>query len=184
MAKPEILGTLPLTDKTVTPGPTDTSWVSGSGVQVDLSEPPPPWETRDPGFLASDARRFVTVPPNWGLRWINPRLLESEGWRDWQPVLASDPRVTIKVSTMVMPDGNVRRGGPTGDILCWMWQSWVASREQQMQRDTARLTDSAVSQQRELQEEFRRGKYGPHLHLDTVTHPTHTQLDGRTLERD
>lgn len=187
MAKPQILGTIPLDTPTVAaPAPTDTQWVSGSGAQVDLTEPPPPWEA--PGnseFLASDARRFVDVPDNWCLRWINPRLLESEGWRDWQPVKGSDPKVTVRVNTMLAPDNTVRRGGADrGDILCWMYQSWVASREKQFQAATDRLTASAPAKQRELQDDFRRGKYGPHLHLDAVTHPTHTMAEGKTLERD
>lgn len=176
----EVLGVIPSDDPVLNAKPPTTSWVGPSGA-VDLTEPPPPWEQGLDAFSVSDARRFVGVPENWELRWINPRLLESEGWRDWQPVMASDPRVTPKVPTMVAPDGNIKRGG---DILAWMYKSWVEARERQWQRDTDRLTASAKDRQDQLKDDFQRGKYGPYLNMDDrdVRHPTHTIADGRSMK--
>jgi len=177
--EPEVLGTITnprITDPTA--GDEHTNTWDSSGVTVQFSEPPPPWET-DPedGLAPSDARRYVDVPENWVLRWINPRLLDQLGWRDWQPVMKSDPRVKIKVSTMVSPEGNIRRGGFTGDILGWMYLGWVISRRKQHQRDTDQLTDSAVNQQQELREQFaRRG-----LKVDGMAHPRFTSADGREM---
>ena len=175
--KSEVLGTIdpPLTD----PRPAESAYVGGT---VDLTEPPPPWEVDEKSHLAlSDARRFVEVPDNWELRWINPKLLDQLGWRYWQPVMASDERVTVHVQTMVSPEGNIRRGGATGDLLAWMYTSWVESRRQEQARLTAELTQSAVDRQETLKEEFKRGKYGPYVRLDSARHPTHTMGDGRSM---
>ena len=157
------------------PTPPTASWGS-----IDMTEPPPPWETEDQGLALSDARRFVTVPTNWELRWINPKVLNAEGWRYWQPVMASDERVKVKVPTMVSPEGNIRRGHE-GDILAWMYKSWVEARRRAHALETARLTQSAVERQEELKEEFKRGKYGPNIRLEEARHPTHTIGDGRSM---
>ena len=161
----EVLGTIPTHSKLISPN----------------SDPPPPWEQEDREHAPSDARRFVEVPENWELRWINPRLLESLGWRYWQPVMASDPQVTVKVSTMVSPEGNIRRGGIAGDILAWMPKSWVESRRREQQKLTAELTQSAVSRQDQLREEFRRGDYGA-VTLEEARHPSHTIGEGRSMQ--
>lgn len=182
MPKTEVLGTIK-NERVLDPTPRgeDTVWQGADG-QVALAEPPPPWELADNSELAeSDARRFVDAPANITLRWINPRLLDQFGWRDWQPVMKSDPKFTVKVLTMVSPEGNIRRGGATGDILAWMYTSWVVSRRNQIQKETARLAQSAVSRQEELRDEFRRGKYGPNIRLEEARHPTHTNADGRTM---
>lgn len=124
---PEELGTVsaPITDPT--PETPTTAWQGPAG-QIDLTEAPPPWEVNESEYSASDARRFVTVPDKWSLRWINPKLLEQFGWRYWQPVMASDTRVTVKVAQMAGPDNNIRRGA---DILAWMPTHWVESRRKQ-----------------------------------------------------
>lgn len=177
----EVLGVL---DSTITaPGPqgAESQWQGPDG-QVSLSEPPPPWELDETSDLAlSDARRFVEVPSNWTLHWINPRLLDQFGWRDWQPVMASDPHVKVRVETMVSPEGNIRRGGFAGDILAWMYTSWVVSRRRQLQKQTDKLTNSAVNKQSELRDEFSRGKYGPYVRLEEARHPTHTMVEGRSM---
>lgn len=153
---------------------------SGSLGDVSMTEPPPPWEVGSE-FDASDARRYVEVPSNWTLRWINPRLLDSQGWQYWQPVTASDSRVKCKVDSMVGPDGNVHRGGQTGDILAWMLTSWVESRRRQHQKKTDERTASAVSKQDNLREEFRRGTFGK-IRLEEARHPTHTMFEGKSVK--
>lgn len=175
----EVLGTIPntLTD----PTPQGDDYVGGS---VQLSEPPPPWEVDEKCHLPlSDARRFVSVPENWELRWINPKLLDQLGWRYWQPVMKSDPRVSVHVETMVSPEGNIRRGGATGDILAWMYKSWVESRRAEQQQATRELTQSAIDRQEELKESFLRDpryrKYG--MRVTDAKHPTHTMGDGRSM---
>ena len=166
------------------PGPIapQAVWQGPSGV-VDLSEAPPPWEVGDAAYRASDAKQFVSVPDDWTLRWINTKVLDASGWRHWQPVMASDPRVTIKVQTLVAPDNTVRRGGGSGDVLAWMPQHWVEARRKHQQALTARRTQSAVDRQGQLREDFRRGKYGRGVTLEDAKHPTHTMADGRTMEK-
>lgn len=148
---------------------------------IHSPEPPPPWETGDTRYAASDARQFVDVPENWELRWINPKTLDQFGWRYWQPVLASDPRVTVKVDTMISPEHNIRRGGQTGDILAWMYRSWVAKRKQELAAASAQLKQSSVDRTGQLKEEFRRGTYGPNVSVSEARHPTHTIADGKSM---
>lgn len=177
----EVLGVLDSTLTAPEPQGVDTQWEGADG-QVAMSEPPPPWELpSNSDRLDSDARRFVTVPKNWTLRWINPKLLDQFGWRDWKPVMASDPNVKVHVESMVAPEGNIRRGGLTGDILAWMYTSWVESRRKQIQKMTDQQTDSSVRKQEELREEFARGKYGPNVSLEEARHPTHTMAEGRSM---
>ena len=151
---------------------------------LPANEPPPPWEL-DPGseFAASDARRFVEVPATWELRWINPRILDQVGWRYWEPVMASDSRVKVKVLTMVSPEGNIRRGGQGGDILAWMYKSWVQSRRDEHAAASARLKQSSPDRMEHLKEEFKRGTYGQ-VALTEARHPTHTMVEGRSLPKD
>ena len=179
-AGPETLGSVSATITDPTPETPTTAWQGPSG-QIDLTEAPPPWEVNETAYSASDARRFLSVPATWTLRWINPKLLEQFGWRYWQPVMASDQRVTVHVAQMVGPDNNIRRGS---DILAWMPTTWVESRKRQKAEAVAKLTASAVNRQSQLRDEFRRGTYGPYLKLDTATHPTHTIGEGRTMDRD
>lgn len=181
MPQPEVLGTIDT--KTLTsPKPATTEWTSLDGTQFSLTEPPPPWEVNNPSYAKSDARQFVDVPENWKLRWINPRLLDSEGWRDWQALSASDPRVKVKVSTMVTPENYIRRGGSGGDILCWMWQGWYESKKKLNQEAIYELTASAVNRQQNLKEEFARGTFGPNVKLEEAKHPTHTMAEGKSLK--
>jgi hypothetical protein len=146
------------------------------------TEPPPPWEIAPGSELATlDARNFVTVPENWELRWINPRVLDQVGWRHWQPVMASDPLVKVKVSTLVSPEGNIRRGGIGGDILAWMYKTWVESRKAERRKKSALLKQSAVDRTGALKEEFRRGSFGPNISVESARHPTHTMAEGRSM---
>jgi len=147
-----------------------------------VQEPPPPWETDDPRYAASDARQFVEVPKEWALRWLNPKIIEQSGWRYWQPVMASDPRVKVKVESMVTPEQNIRRGGAVGgDILGWMYQSWVESRRKLLSSAAAKLRESAIQRQELLKEEIKRGTYGP-VSLTESKHPTHTKGEGRSMK--
>ena len=176
--RPEILGTLPNSARTLNaPEPTTTTWTREDGTVVELTEPAPPWESGDDQYAISDARRFVECPPNWRLRWINPKVLASEGWRDWQAVLASDPRVKVRVPVMITPENYIRRGGPQGDILCWMWVGWFESIKLKHRQKTADLTQSAVDNQIKLKDEFARGTYGPYLRVEGAKHPTHTTVE-------
>lgn len=179
----EVLGTIPSDSRLTDTTPTEHSstWTREDGTEMTLTEPPPPWEVADERYTASDARRFVECPPNWRLHWVNPRLLDSYGWRDWQPVLASDNRVTVRVTTMVTPENYIRRGGPGGDILCWMWQGWYESIRKKNLEKTRDLAQSAVDKQQALKEEFARGTYGPYMRVDSATHPRFTQGEGRTM---
>lgn len=179
----EVLGTIDPTHPLIDPQRhgTTTQWTNADGQTITLTEPPPPWEVADTGHTLSDARRFVEAPPNFKLRWINPRLLDSEGWRDWQALMASDNRITVKVPTMVSPEGYIRRGGSGGDILCWMWDSWYESKKRQHLRLTDLQTQKAVDQQDTLRDEFKRGTYGPNIRLAEAKHPTHTMAEGKSL---
>lgn len=150
------------------------TWTGPSG-RIDVEEGPPPWELEDYSYTPSDARRYVDVPSNWKLFWINPRLMESAGMRYWQPVTAGDPRVTVKIKQMHAPDGNIRREGEKGDILCWMYDSWYDSLREKTRQEISRQTQSALDKAAALKEDFARGKYGPYVHLDAANHPTHTQ---------
>ena len=179
----QVLGTI--TDPRILdpqPQSAQTQYEAPDGVNVSVTEPPPPWELEDSSSpTQSDATRYVTKPDNITFRWINPRVLDAEGWRDWQPVMVSDPRFNAKVATMVTPEGNIRRGGPSGDILAWMFTSWVISRRKQLDEATARQTGSAKGKQDQLREDFARGKYGPYVRLEGATHPTHTMVEGKSM---
>lgn len=154
------------------------------GAEVTMTEPPPPWELAQSGYALSDARRFVSVPDNIEVRWINPKVLDAEGWRDWQPVMASDKRFTVNVATMISPEGNIRRGGPTGDILAWMYKAWVVSRRKQFAEATEAQTLKMRQSQHQLKEDFQRNKYGPYTRLDSAAHPDGAILDGKALPKD
>ena len=179
---PEVLGVVKDTITDPEPSHTSASWQSESGEQVEVTAPPPPWELEDKEHQESDARRFIEVPKDWTVRWINPKLLDQFGWRYWQPVMASDPRVKVKVKSMVSVENNIRRGGQTGDILGWMYTRWVESRRKKDREETARLTQSAVDRQDTLREEFRRGTYGPYVSLAEAKHPSHTMAEGRSMK--
>jgi hypothetical protein len=149
---------------------------------MDFTEPPPPWELVQGSALAqSDARNFVDVPESWELRWINPRVLDQVGWRYWQPIMASDPNVKVKVPTMVSPEGNIRRGGHGGDILAWMYKSWVESRRKELMKRSAQIKQSSVDRTAGLKEEFRRGTYGPNISVTEAKHPSHTMAEGKSM---
>jgi hypothetical protein len=179
----EVLGTVPVDSTLTNPTPHAASaeWQTTSG-SIGVTEPPPPWELTGGDMEMSDARKFVRVPDTWTLRWMNPKLLDSQGWRYWQAVSASDPRVTVLVDTMVAPDGIIRRGGHTGDILAWMYTSWVDSARERLRKRTEEQAASAVNKQAELREEMRRGTFGPNIRLEEARHPTHTIADGRSLK--
>jgi len=144
---------------------------------------PPPWEA-DPKYLKhnTDARRFVDVPDKWELRWLNPRLIEANGLRDWEPVKSTDPKVKVKNRALITPEYYIRRGGQGGDLLCWMPRSWVISRNRLKLERAAKMAASAVARQEQTVEEIQRGHFGPHTHVDSYRHPTHTVGDGRTMQ--
>ena len=146
--------------------------------QVALEEGPPPWETAG-GPLSGDARQFLDCPQDWVLYWINPKLLDAEGWRGWQHVRAKDERVKVHVPSMVSPEGMLRRGGPTGDILAYMPRHWYESRKKDYQKQVALKTQSSVDRLDNLREQMNRGTFGNgqvQMHLD-AKHPTHTMAD-------
>lgn len=177
----EVLGTVNPTITDPTPMQPTSYFTGPAGEQVTFTEPPPPWEMGDKRYAASDARQFVDVPENWELRWINPKTLDQFGWRHWQPVMASDPRVKVKVDSMVSVSNNIRRGGDTGDILAWMWKSWVESRRRELSAASAQLRQSSVDRTATLKEEFARGTYGPNVRVESARHPTHTIGEGRSM---
>ena len=180
--KTEVLGHLGPSAAVLNEPPTETTtWTREDGTVVELTEPAPPWVTTDDRWSPSDAHRFVECPPNWKLRWINPRLLESEGWRDWQAILTTDSRVKVRVPSMVTPENYIRRGGPKGDILCWMWAGWYESLRLKNLEKTHGQTQSAVDQQRKVTEELKRGTYGPYIRAAEAVHPTHTMGDGQSM---
>ena len=136
---------------------------------------PPPWEV-DPTWIKhnSDARRFVDVPETWELRWLNPRAIDRTGLREWQPVMASDSRVSLKVPALRSPENYVRRGGIGGDILCFMPKSWVESRKRIKANQVQIRTQGSIDLQKRTAEEVNRGNFGPRVHVDSAIHPTHT----------
>lgn len=174
----EVLGQIPAESSILKDGPAKSGaqWTGPSG-NIDMEEGPPPWELEDVEFADSDARRFVTVPDNWKLYWINQRLLESAGPRHWSPVTQGDPRVTVKVAQMISADGSIRRGGEKGDILSWMYISWYDSLRRRQSQVTQQLTQAAMDNVSQIQEDFKRQKYGPYVSLDSALHPTHTMAE-------
>lgn len=177
----EVLGHIGADSKLLDTAPqgAETQWESPGQAPVTFAEEPPPWELAGGGDQMSDASRYVEAPKDVMLRWINPRLLETDGWRDWRAVMASDKRFKINVATMVAPDGNIRRGGAAGDILAFMPTHWVMSRRKILEEKTKSQAQSAVDKQQQLAEEFRR--ISPFLHVESAKHPTHTNADGKTM---
>lgn len=141
------------------------------------SEERPPWEL-NPSWHRhnSDARRYVTVPDSWELRWLNPRMIEEVGLRDWRILTVDNDKVKIKpgYDQMVSPEHYVRRGGPNrGDLLAYMPKSWVESRQREKMKRSARATQGAVDRAAETAERVNRGEFGPHVSA-SIKHPTHT----------
>ena len=183
--QPKELGVIPT--KLLEPEPKQEGalWTEpDAGVTIDFTEPPPPWEV-DPSHTRhdTDARRFVKVPDNWELRWINPRLIDQLGWRDWQPVMSSDPRVTVLVKQMISPENNIRRGGQGGDILAWMFKSWVESRKAIKAERSVRQRASSVTRLQQLEEAAAQGKFGRYVRV-SGHHPTHTMGEGKSMRDD
>lgn len=178
----EVLGQIPADHETLQPGPQSVSsqWATSDGA-IALEEGPPPWELEDQHFTLSDARRFLDCPQDIVLRWVNPRLVEQTGWEYWRPVSVNDSRFKLKVDAMLCVDGTVRRDGSKGDILAYMPRHWVESRRKQFRERTQLLTQSAIDRQEEVKDDFRRGKYGPYVHLEEAKHPTHTMFEGRSV---
>jgi hypothetical protein len=169
----QVLGTIPADSPLLQEGPQDTSaqWSGPSG-NIDMDEGPPPWELEDAQYADSDARRYVEVPDNWVLYWINPRMLESAGWREWKPVTAGHPRVKVKVAQMLAPDGNIRRGGEKGDILTWMYRSWYDSLRRKHHEATQRQTQAAREKASAVSDDFKRGKWGPYVDATASYQPS------------
>ena len=153
-------------------GPAVSSWEEPHyKVEISLDSGPPPWELegdKDP----SDARNFVEVPSDWVLYWINPKVLERDGWRGWKPVMASDPRVKVKVPAMRSPENQIRRGH-MGDILAYMPRHWYESLKKKTASKTAAQTQASLDKLEQVKDEFARGKY-PNISLESARHPTDT----------
>ena len=183
--KAEELGVIPTETLNPDPKQETTLWNDpDTGALIDFTEPPPPWEVKRDYFKHdTDARRFVKVPSNWELRWINPRLIDQLGWRDWEPVMASDPRVTVLVKQMISPENNIRRGGQGGDILAWMYKSWVESRSAIKAERSARQRASSVTRLQQLEEAAAQGKFGRYVRV-SGHHPTHTMGEGKSMRDD
>ena len=143
---------------------------------MDEDAGPPPWQTRE-GLSDGDARNFVTVPGDWVLRWLNPRLIDLMGWRDWKPVMASDPRIKVHVKSCVDVGNNVRRGGHEGDVLAYMPKHWYDARVRQQRELNDMATQASVDKQATLKEEFARGRFGRGVRIEDARHPTHTIAD-------
>lgn len=144
----------------------------------------PPWE-RDKKYTAdnTNARKFVECPDDWELRWLNPRVVDQDGMRDWRAVAASDPRITLKIPSMRAPDNTIRRGSHMGPFLAYMPKTWVLSRLRVKAELVRRRTQAAVDRQKRVTDSIRRGDFGDprYLAVDSAQHPTHTIGDGRTM---
>lgn len=173
--KAELIGVIPESTLRTSENPSLFTVPSGGSI---TDPPPPPWET-DPNKVRddTDARSFVECPREWVLRWVNPRLLDQIGWRWWEPVMDSDPRVNVRNRQMVSVEGNVRRGGRGGDILAWMWRSWYESNQARKQERVARRTQSAVERFEGLKER----RFGPYIRFVGGSHPRQTIGEGRTM---
>ena len=136
---------------------------------------PPPWES-DPKWTKdnTNARRYVDVPDEWELRWLNPRQIDHAGFRDWKAVPAGHERITVKNRSMIAADNTIRKGGHDGMLLAYMPKSWVASRLRLKNEYVAKMTQSAVDRQQHLQEQVNRGGFGPNMRVESIKHPTHT----------
>lgn len=156
--------------------------ISPEALKTITEDPPPPWET-DPRYRLhdTDARRFVSVPDNWELRWLSPKLVQHIGMRDWQAVPANHSLVTIHNRSMVAPDNTVRKGGHEGAVLCWMYKSWVESRNRLKAEKTQRATRAAQDRQQSVRDRMNRGDFGRYVSVESVKHPTHTIGDGRSM---
>jgi hypothetical protein len=135
----------------------------------------PPWES-DPKWTKdnTNARRYVDVPDEWELRWLNPRQIDHSGFRDWRAVPAGHERIIVKNRSMIAADNTIRKGGHDGMLLAYMPKSWVASRLRLKEEHVERRTQSAVDRQKHLQEQVNRGGFGPNMRVESIKHPTHT----------
>ena len=98
--------------------------------------------------------------------------------------MAYDERVEVKFPAMISPEHYVRRGGRDGDILCFMPKHWVESRNRLKAREVERRTQKSIDLQQRAAEEINRGNFGPRIHVDSVTHPTHTTLSQDEMAED
>lgn len=169
-----------------TPGAKDLGTLDLNRVASTVfgEEGPPPWEVNPKlaHLSRSDARRYVEFPEKeWEVRWLNPRLVDQVGLRDWKAIPADHERVRLIVPSLRAPDNTIRRGGHTGDFLAYMPKSWVESRRRLKAQENERRTASAIDRQQATKEAINRGEYGPYVHVDSATHPTHTNADPRTM---
>ena len=187
--QPEVLGTIPTEQLTDTPAVDwSTRWISADGTVYDLREMPP-WmaETARRGRSALDARTFVDYPETWVTRWQHPDRIKVAGYRDWMPMMASHPSVTVKVRQMVGPDNQIRMG-LDGPILCFMprewWERKQALKRQDMLHRTVGKVDTDLNA---FTEDVARGKYGRHVKPYDKNHrgsfPSNPAFDGRTVRQ-
>jgi len=162
-------------------GPAYTGWTdTETKTRVEMESGPPPWELEGVAN-PSDARNFVDCPANWVLYWINPKLLEADGWRGYMPVSPSDSRVKLKVPSMRSPDNLIRRGHQ-GDILGYMPKEWYESRKRLTQKRTQEQTQASLDRMQQLRDEFKGGRY-PNISLEDARHPSHTMIDPQELKQ-
>lgn len=180
--EPSLLGTIP-TD-TLQRKPPSAYWVREDGTEIEIDEGPAPWEV-DPTYRRhnTDARKFVEVPDYWELRWLEPKQIDLSGYRGWQPVMASDNRVKLKVPSLRGTDNTVRRG-LNGAILAYMPRPWLAAKLREKAATVKRRSQSARDRQEEAREAVNRGEYDRgrrYTHVDSAIHPTHTRAEGRSM---
>ena len=160
-------------------GPAYSGWDDPeTNARIELESGPPPWELNGKA-KAKGAREFIECPEDWVLYWVNPKLLEAEGWRGWTPVSPSDTRVKVIVKSMISPENQIRRGHQ-GDILAYMPKHWYESVKRKTWERTHDQTQASVDRLAQVRSEFRGGKY-PGVTLESATHPTHTIAQGPQL---
>ena len=171
----EVLGTIPESVARDPAGEAST-WISPSGEQVSLKEPPP-WSRQVLGKNRdeTDARNFVQVPDWYVLRWMNRRLIDQHGTRGWLPLLRSDPNVKILVPQMVDASGNICRGY-MGDLLYFMPRMWYEERQREKEEIVRRHSQSSYDKQGQLSEAAAHGQFGRYIKPISRKFPVQTQF--------
>jgi hypothetical protein len=132
-----------------------------------------------------DARTFVDYPEDWVTRWQHPSRIQTDGYRDWLPMMASHPAVKVKVRQMVDAGNNIRMG-LNGPILTFMPRQWWDAKQAMKRRDMLRRTVGAVDQKMDaFNEDVARGRYGPHVRPYDAKHrgsfPRDPTFDGKVV---
>ena len=183
----QVLGTIPADKLTDTPQVDwSTRWISGDGTVIDLREMPA-WarEMTRKGASGLDAKTFVDFPDDWVTRWQHPKRIETDGYRDWLPMMASHPSVTVKVRSMIDASNNIRLG-LNGPILCFMPRAWWEKKQAIKRRDMLRRTVGVVdAKMTTFTEDVARGRFGKHVKPygpnDRGSFPLNPAFDGRAV---